>query len=82
MVAPLAIATTPVSPVLELIAAAMAIALAAALLEDAKVLLFVSEAAEEPFLRQVMIRVKFVCFSILFAQRNKYVSSIQVILQE
>ena len=42
----------------------------------------VSEAAEEPFLRQVMIRVKFVCFSILFAQRNKYVSSIQVILQE
>ena len=42
----------------------------------------VSEAAEEPFLQQVMIKVKFVCFSILFAQRNKYVSSIQVILQE
>ena len=43
--APLAVATTPLSPVLELMAAAMAMALAAALLEDAKVLLFVSDAA-------------------------------------
>jgi hypothetical protein len=42
MTAPSALATTPVSPVLELIAAAIAIALPAALLEDAMVLLLVS----------------------------------------
>ena len=43
--APFALATTPVSPVLELMAAAIAMALPAALLDDAKVLVFVSEAA-------------------------------------